>query len=225
MLRERLSDPSAVAYSVGSVDDLLGSLARNLRRFRALRGLSSSEVAQRSQVARATLSALEAGRGNPTLDTLSAIASVLGVGVADLIAPGTSSTMAVSRGREDERDDDPFSFRLLRRFKAGPCVIDLYDLRAREGESRRSDPQGDSVLEHLVVHAGSLSVRVGPESAQGGQASLGAGDYLAFTADAPYEFTAERGDVRGTLVIHYAIDVEQPPVPMKAPALPVRVLE
>jgi transcriptional regulator with XRE-family HTH domain len=202
------------------VDDLLPSLARNLRRYRALRGLSSSDVAQRSQVARATLSALEAGRGNPTLDTLSAIAGVLGVGVAELIAPGASSTMAVTR--DGDHAPDPFGFRLLRRFKAGPCVIDLYDLRASEGESRLSDPQGDSVLEHLVIHTGRLSVRVGPDRPDGGTATLGAGDYLAFTADAPYEFTAEQGDVRGSLAIHYAIEVENPPVPVKAPAVSAR---
>jgi transcriptional regulator with XRE-family HTH domain len=220
-----LSEASAVAYSVRPVDELLTSLARNLRRYRTLRGLSSSEVAQRSQIARATLSALESGRGNPTLDTLSAIAGVLGVGVPELVAPGASSTMAVIRATEEEREEERFSFRLLRRFRAGPCVIDLYDLRAKEGESRMSHAHGDSVLAHVVVHTGSLVVRVDPDGAQGGEASLGTGDYLAFTADAPHEFTAVSGEVRGTLLIHYPSDRAQPPVPAETALLPARALE
>jgi transcriptional regulator with XRE-family HTH domain len=96
----------------------LSSFACNPLRYRALRGLSSSpEVAQRSQVARATRSALEAGRGNPTLDSLSAIVGVLGAGAAALIAPAASSTMALSRA---ERGEDLFSVRLLR-FRAEPA--------------------------------------------------------------------------------------------------------
>ena len=223
-LPEPPSDPSTVAYSVPVVDDILSSLARNLRRYRTLRGLSSSEVAQRSQIARATLSALEAGRGNPTLDTLSAIAAVLGVGVPELVAPGSSSTMALVRASTEERDDDPFSFRLLRRFLAGPCVIDVYDVRARDGECRRSEAQGDSVLEHLIVHTGALAVTVDPDGVQGGEALLGAGDYLAFTADTPYRMRVTDGDVRGTLLIHYAADLEHSPVPVRAAEAPARAV-
>lgn len=203
----------------------MSSLARNLRRYRSLRGLSSSEVAQRSRIARATLSALEAGRGNPTLDTLSSIAGVLGVGVPELVAPSASSTMAVIRASAEEREEQRFSFRLLRRFRAGPCVIDLYDVRAAEGETLRSDAHGESVLEHVVVHTGTLQIRVDPDGVDVGSATLQPGDYAAFTADAPHEYTAVRDNVRGTLLIHYAADVDPPPAPVETASATGQVVE
>lgn len=202
-------------YSVAVAADLQVELARNLRRYRSLRGLSSSEVAQRSQIARATLSALEAGRGNPTLDTLSAIARVLGVGVPELVADGPGSAMTVIRADEEERGDDGFGFRLLRRFRAGPCVIDLYDVHAREGDLQDSEAHGDGVLEHMVVHAGELEVRVDAQSARGRHAVLGAGDYVAFTGDTPHAYAASRGEVRATLLLHYAADTMRAPSPVE----------
>ena len=53
----------------------------NLRRARSGRRLSLQELAGRSGVAKATLANLEAGRGNPTIDTLWALALALGVPV------------------------------------------------------------------------------------------------------------------------------------------------
>jgi transcriptional regulator with XRE-family HTH domain len=196
------------------VDYLLSSLAQNLRRYRSLRGFSSSEVAQRSQIARATLSALEAGRGNPTLDTLSAIAGVLGVGVPELVAAGSDSAMTVVRASE-ERDGEGFAFRLLRRFKAGPCVIDFYDLHATEGERQVSEAHVPGVLEYLVVHAGELEITLDAGRSHGQQAVLGPGDYVGFTADSPHAYAATAGDLRATLLIHYAAETGVTPLPIE----------
>ncbi len=209
---------SGVASSRAPVDGLLGALTRNLRRYRGLLGLSSSEVAQRSGVARATVSALEAGRGNPTLDTLSAIARVLGVDVADLVAPDSDLAMTVVRAGEHDQDAEGVTFRLLRRFRAGPCVIDFYDLRAGGGETQFSEGHGESVLEHIVVHAGELEVRLEPSRGELRRTVLGPGDYVAFTASAPHVYTAGDGEVRASLLIHYAADTERPPQPVETVA-------
>ena len=53
------------------VNDLMPVVAANLRRLRGGQGRSLSELARASGIAKATLSALEAGRGNPTIETLS----------------------------------------------------------------------------------------------------------------------------------------------------------
>jgi transcriptional regulator with XRE-family HTH domain len=47
--------------------DLTEALARNVRRLRQDRGLTAAELATRSGVAKATLSQIEAARGNPRL--------------------------------------------------------------------------------------------------------------------------------------------------------------
>jgi transcriptional regulator with XRE-family HTH domain len=201
------------------VDELQGALAQNLRTYRALRGYSASQVAQRSQIARATLSALEAGRGNPTLDTLSAIAEVLGVEVNALVSPNAGAAIAVTRAG-DEKAEDPV-VRFLRRFRAGPCAIDLYDLNLPEGQTRRSAALAQGVIEHVLVHEGELEVRLRAAGGDERRAVLGAGDYAAFMADSPYALTSIAGPVRGSLLLHYATDLPAPPAPVEPADVPV----
>jgi DNA-binding XRE family transcriptional regulator len=50
---------------------VIGSLPGDLRRLRARRGLTLGALAEESGIAKATLSNLESGIGNPTLETLS----------------------------------------------------------------------------------------------------------------------------------------------------------
>ena len=57
-----------------SVRDML---AANLRRARVERGLSLSEVSRRSSIGKSTLSQLEAGTGNPTIETVFSLSRAL----------------------------------------------------------------------------------------------------------------------------------------------------
>ncbi|MDQ3499413.1 MAG: helix-turn-helix domain-containing protein, partial [Actinomycetota bacterium] len=63
------------------------SVAANMRRLRAERGLTLSELGRRSKVGKATLSNLEAGRGNPRLETLWALAVAFDVSFGQLLEP------------------------------------------------------------------------------------------------------------------------------------------
>lgn len=54
---------------------------------RAEHGLSQGELAQRASVARQTVSKIESGQGNVTVDILEKIATVLGCGVDQLFEP------------------------------------------------------------------------------------------------------------------------------------------
>jgi transcriptional regulator with XRE-family HTH domain len=200
------------------VEDLVASVGRNLRRYRTLRGLSSSEVAQRSQIARATLSALEAGRGNPTLETLSGIAAVLGVDVPELVTGPDAVAMTIIRADEDNdglAEDEHQGFRIVRRFRAGPCAIDLYDVRLRGGASTMSDAHCEGALEHILVQGGRLELRLDPDNVSGKHGVLDSGDFVSFTADVPHIYVAVRGEVRATLIMHYAATVECPPSPVE----------
>ena len=72
-------------------------LADNLRQLRAERGLTAAELSSRSGLGKATLSQIEAGRGNPRLETLRDLAAALGVEVTDLLAPPTGNGATVVR--------------------------------------------------------------------------------------------------------------------------------
>ncbi|MBD0416825.1 helix-turn-helix domain-containing protein [Oryzicola mucosus] len=62
----------------------------NLQRIRRQRGLSQEQLAARAGLARAYLSGAEAGRRNPTLDTIEAFAQVLEVDAAELLLKPSS---------------------------------------------------------------------------------------------------------------------------------------
>src|ERR1700759_4422891 len=60
-------------------------LAANLRRLRIARHLSLSELARATTMGKATLSGIENGRANPTVETLAALAAALRVPIGELL--------------------------------------------------------------------------------------------------------------------------------------------
>jgi transcriptional regulator with XRE-family HTH domain len=64
---------------------LKSSFGINLQRIRRGQGMSQEELAAKAGLARAYLSGAEAGRRNATLETVEALAHVLGVDPIDLL--------------------------------------------------------------------------------------------------------------------------------------------
>src|SRR4051794_28965270 len=89
------------ARAAGSgADGARAAVAANLRRLRVAARTSLSELSRTTGVGKATLSAIENGRGNPTVETLAALAAALGVPVVDLLeAPRTAPVSVVRAGR------------------------------------------------------------------------------------------------------------------------------
>jgi transcriptional regulator with XRE-family HTH domain len=163
----------------------VNSVAANLRRLRADRGISTVALARDSGVARATLAQLEAGRGNPTLETLYALANALGVALADVIAPPSAAEVEVVRAGEGPRvAGAAVRARLVARV-GGRGSFELYDMALRTGRRQLSQPHPPGVVEHLLVHSG--RARVGPQRAP---VELGAGDYARYPADVPHVYEA-----------------------------------
>ncbi|TVT16979.1 helix-turn-helix transcriptional regulator, partial [Amycolatopsis rhizosphaerae] len=72
----------------------LDLIAAALRRERARAGLSLTELARRAEVAKSTLSQLESGTGNPSVETLWALGTALGVPFSRLVdPPGTAGRL------------------------------------------------------------------------------------------------------------------------------------
>src|SRR5256885_15741486 len=61
------------------VDGPIAVIAASIRRERERAGLSLSELAKRAGIAKSTLSQLESGLGNPSVETLWALGGALGV--------------------------------------------------------------------------------------------------------------------------------------------------
>lgn len=71
----------------GSGADLIGLISVSIRRERERGGLSMAELARRAGIAKSTLSQLESGAGNPSVETLWALAVALNVPFSRLVDP------------------------------------------------------------------------------------------------------------------------------------------
>lgn len=172
-------------------------IAAALRRERDRAGLSLSAVAQRAGIAKSTLSQLESGAGNPSVETLWALGVALDVPFSQLVDPVRPAVRIIRAGegttiRSDHAD---YSGTLLSASTPG-ARRDLYILTMEPGSRRDAEPHMAGSIEHLTVSSGRL--RTGPTS---DPIELGAGDYATFPGDVPHFYEALEP---GTWVVHIA---------------------
>ncbi len=172
-------------------------LARNLRRLRAARALSLVALAERSGVAKATLAKLEAGRGNPTVETLYAVADALGAPLSELLRAGREADgVEVLRAADGPLVPGAVQARLLDRAH-GRGLVELFALTVGE-RPREAGPHPPGVVETLVVVEGRL--RAGPAEAP---VDLEEGDRLRFPADRPHVYAGLGGPALAVVAIIY----------------------
>ncbi len=197
---------SAQGSGQGSGQSAGRVLASNLRLRRDEQAISLSELARRSGIAKGTLSQLESGAGNPTLETVFSLSNALGVPVSSLLnEPPASDLVHVRSADVEVLAGDAVDLRMLRRLEQPGSLLEIYDQQIRPGAVQHS--AGHPGTEHHVVLAGRL--RVG---AHGQQFELNAGDYLAFRANSAHEYEALGGLVRSVLLLEYPPDVQPAPI-------------
>jgi transcriptional regulator with XRE-family HTH domain len=179
---------------IGATD--LADVGRRLRELREARGLSLSELARRAGVGKATLSGLEAGTRNPTLETLWAVTAELRVPITAILAeqPGRAAEPGppVFHGASVEAT-------LLQVFEDETVTYELYRLRFPAGTSQTSPPHPPGVTEHLTVFTGTL--RAGPLDTP---REAGPGGYLTWRSDVPHGYRVVGAqDVHAVLLIRY----------------------
>ncbi|HZN70650.1 MAG TPA: XRE family transcriptional regulator [Micromonosporaceae bacterium] len=166
------------------------TIAAALRRERDRAGLSLTEVARRAGLAKSTLSQLESGVGNPSVETLWSIGVALGVPFSRLVEPVAPGVRVIRAGDGPRIQSDQAHF-------AGTLLTggghhtrrDLYVIELEPGPVRHADAHIPGSVEHLVVASGRM--RTGPLDSV---VELGPGDYAAFPGDVPHLYEAlERG--------------------------------
>ncbi|WP_426184131.1 helix-turn-helix domain-containing protein [Microbacterium sp. TWP3-1-2b2] len=168
------------------MEDLGLRIGRALRRERESAGISISELARRAGVSKATVSQLETGTGNPSVETLWALGDALSIPFAVLVDQPTNVPTLI-RAHELAGVPSaaaPYSATLLSASPPG-ARRDLYVIRAEPGEPRRSMPHHNGTTEHVIVMTG--SALIGPA---GTPVQLSPGDYLSYAGDAPHVFEA-----------------------------------
>ena len=183
-----------------SMQPAANALARSLKRRRLQRAISLSELARRAGISKATLSSLERAAGNPSVDTVWALAQALNVPFGDLFEATGDDAVRVHRVEDALIVTENVGFlgrRLLTRQRRGGFEIYVLDLDA--GARHDAGAHSPGVIEHVVVIEG--RVEVGPED---DPAALEVGDSLTFAADIPHHYHALDERARLLSVTDYA---------------------
>ncbi|MBP6861802.1 MAG: helix-turn-helix domain-containing protein [Neisseriaceae bacterium] len=170
-----------------------------IKRGRERLGLSMTELAKRAGIAKSSLSQLEAGSGNPSLETLWALALALDVQVSKLIAqpPAQVQLIRAHEGVATAAEHADYMATLLSACPAG-VQRDLYRLNVQPGAPRCSQPHLPGTVEHVLLCRG--RALIGPsDQAQ----PLAAGDYIRYSADVPHLFEAYEPDTMALMVIEH----------------------
>lgn len=167
-------------------------MGTNLRRLRLARGLSLVELGRLSGLAKGTLTQLEAGRANPTIETLQALAGALGAGLADLVAdPPAVAAEVVRAGEGPVTPGRVLTGRLINRSHLGTMVAELFEVALAPGATHHAQSHAGGVIEQAYVLRG--TVELGPE---GHEVVLGPEDHARFPADRPHSYRSLDGEAR-----------------------------
>ncbi|MDR0191026.1 XRE family transcriptional regulator [Pseudomonas yamanorum] len=174
-------------------------LALSIKRERQLAGLSLTELAKRAGVAKSTLSQLESGIGNPSIETLWSLATAMGLQVTRFFEQPQQHLRVIraNEGLTTYAETGHYAATLLADCPAG-MRRDIYRLKVQPGEVRLSQPHPAGTVEHVVLCSGSANI--GPANEP---VLLYAGDYISYLANAPHVFEALEADTTAVMVIEH----------------------
>jgi transcriptional regulator with XRE-family HTH domain len=163
--------------------DAAAHVANNVRLLRARRGLSLGQLAARAEMSKGTLSKLETGAANPTLDTLSTLAGALAVPLHELFAAPRAGIEVVRAGEGQDLGEPDTQARLVHVQSRDGLLVEIHDMTIKPGYAEVSATHGEGSWEHVLVRSG--RVRVGPID---DLADLDEGDYAVYPADRPHRW-------------------------------------
>ena len=158
-------------------------VARNVRRFRRERAMSLGELARRSGLSKQTLSKIEQGTGNPTVETLALLGTALDLPARRLLTEWGTPVYVQRHDEGQWADGAEWSERLLDEVYGSGYVRTLLLRLEKTGvEPAVINPHAPGTLHHLYVITGKL--RTGPLAEP---VDLSAGDFVRFPGDVPHQ--------------------------------------
>jgi transcriptional regulator with XRE-family HTH domain len=170
-------------------------LAANLRRLRVARHLSLSELARATGMSKATLSGIEQGRANPTVETLASLARALRVGLGELLEELALGEIRVNRASQSEAyERNGMRRRTLDGLEPG-LPLEITEIVLAPRQVRELEPRPAGSRAHLYVLQGKLIA--GPVERV---TELASGDYASFPIDVPHSYEALRHAARALIL-------------------------
>jgi len=164
----------------------IAQIAATLTSERKRSGFSIAEVARQAKIAKSTLSQLENGVGNPSIETLWSICGVLGIPVSRLLELPKQKTKIIRYGEGLAVASKRKNYQASLLAACPPNVSrDIYLIEAAPGEPHYSDPHNQGVIEHVIITKGKARLGLVSESYE-----LNEGDYISYPGDLPHIFEA-----------------------------------
>lgn len=170
-------------------------LAANLRRARIARRLSLSELARATGISKATLSGIENAHANPTVETLTSIASALRLSLVELLEETTLGEVRIRRASEGRGQlRDGRGERTLEAIAPG-AGVEVSEIALAAGRAQELAARAPGSRAHVYVLDGTLIA--GPVERI---SELASGDYASFPADVPHVYEASGRPARALLL-------------------------
>ncbi|MFM2480898.1 helix-turn-helix domain-containing protein [Celerinatantimonas sp. YJH-8] len=172
-------------------------IASALERERRKAGLSIAEVARKAGIAKSTLSQLESGSGNPSLETLWSLSMALDIPLTRLIDPQKPAVQVRRKGEGITVTSQQSDYVANLLSTCPPSAKrDIYLLQVQPGTPRESEPHPNGVIEHIIISQGRARVGLTEDPIQ-----LYPGDYISYPGDLPHIFEALEPDTVAVLVL------------------------
>lgn len=168
-------------------DDTLITLGQRIREIRAERNLTLQTLAQRTGLSPSMLSLVERGKTSPSIGTLVAIASALGMHMSDLFAGDAldQPNVVVRRGEQPVYEaSQGVTRRIVRADYANGVEIAINDYEPGTGSG--PEPTRHGGVEFGILLEGSLTVEV-----NGVKYQLGEGDCISYESMTPHRIWNE----------------------------------
>jgi XRE family transcriptional regulator, regulator of sulfur utilization len=181
-----------------SLDRISNLLAQSVRAHRESRGLSLGSLAEKAGISKTSLSKIESGTGNPSLEVLCRIAQALNIPIGSLLGEDNRPALKVMRSGEGQivQSDSGLLIRPLL-IEGRNQRTEVYEMVVPPNVAYHSLAHSPGTEEFIVCLEGDL--RLGPT---GQEVPLRAGDAVWFPADLPHAYESVAG-ARAILLMRY----------------------
>ena len=173
------------------------------------KGLSLSSLAREANVSKSTLSQLERGNGNPSIDTLWSIAQALDAPLAKLFDEPEDDglqvvrfdgTAIVARTGDQYRRSTAVGDAVLRHLASWHHVreLELYAFDLEHSAEWNAAGHSPGVVEHTTVLQGRVEI-----GEPGNEVLLEERDQIRFAADRPHRYRVVEGPARLFVMLAY----------------------